>query len=181
MAFVRRRTTTSGDIFTTPGVCTTLIESYRDTSGRPRQRILANLYGEATPLEALAKLAAHREQLREEKAGLDQDLKGADNFYRWFTTASLDGQKFSADEKKEIDRLLPERERLIGRAKKVDVTLARIAKDGAAIKKHCNSSSAEIQAAIRKYKKALRDDEMVALAVNFHQKEIKKASRRFSI
>ncbi len=58
MAFVRRRTTTSGGLFTTPGVCTTLIESYRDTSGRPRQRILANLYREATPLEALAKLAA---------------------------------------------------------------------------------------------------------------------------
>ena len=61
------------------------------------------------------------------------------------------------------------------------VTLARIAKDGAAIKKHCDSSPAEIQAAIRKYKKALRDDEMVAAGIGFHQKEMKKESRRFSI
>ena len=181
MAFVRRRVTTSGGLFTTPGVCTTLIESYRDTQGRPRQRILANLHGEATPLEALAKLAALRERLREEKAGLDRDLKGADNFYRWFTTASLDGQKFSADEKKEIDRNLPARERLIGRAKKVDVALARIAKDGAAIKKHCDSSPAEIQAAIRKYKKEFRDDETKAAGADFFNKEMKKASRRFSI
>ncbi len=181
MAFVRRRTTKSGGPFTTPGVCTTLVESYRDTGGRPRQRILANLHGEATTLEALAKLAALRERLREEKAGLDQDLKGAENFYRWFTTASLDGQKFSAEEKMDIDRLLPARERLIKRAKKVDVTLARIAKDGAAIKKHCDSSPAEIQAAIRKYKKALRDDEMAAAGADFFQKEMKKESRRFSI
>ncbi len=175
MAFVRRRTTTSG------GVCTTLIESYRDTSGRPRQRILANLHGEATTLEALAKLAALRERLREEKAGLDRDLKGADNFYRWFTTASLSGQKFSAEQKKEIHQLLPARERLIRRARKVDCTLARIAKDGAVIKKHCDSSPAEIQAAIRKYKKALRDDETVAVGMDFHRKEMKKARRRFSI
>ncbi len=181
MAFVRRRVTTSGGLFTTPGVCTTLIESYRDTSGRPRHRTLANLHGETNLLEALAKLAAHREQLREVKAGLDQDLKAADNFYRWFTTASLGGHKFSAEEKKEIDRNLPARERLIRRARKVDVTLARIAKDGAAIKKHCNSSPAEIQAAIRKYKKALRDDETAAAGIDFHRKEMKKARRRFSI
>ncbi len=175
MAFVRRRTTASG------GICTTLVESYRDANGRPRQRILANLYGEATPLEALAKLAAHREQLREEKAGLDQDLKGADNFYRWFTTASLGGHKFSAEEKKEIDRLLPARERLIRRARNVDVTLARIAKDGAAIKKHSDSSPAEIQAAIRKYKKGLRDAEALAASLDFGHEQAKKERRRISI
>ncbi len=113
MAFVRRRATTSGGLFTTPGVCTTLVESYRDTSGRPRQRILANLHGEATTLEALAKLAALRERLREEKAGFDRDLKEADKYYHWFTTASLDGQTFSAEEKMFINGLLPARERLI--------------------------------------------------------------------
>ncbi len=181
MAFVRRRTTTSGGLFTTPGVCTTLIESYRDTSGRPRQRILANLYGEPTPLEALAKLSALRDRLREEKAGLDRDFKGAANIYLWFTTASLDGQKFSAEEKMDIDRLLPARERLIKRAKKVDVTLARIAKDGAAIKKHCDSSPAKIQAAIRKYKKALRNSEAMAVGADFAKKQLKKELRRFSI
>ncbi len=175
MAFVRRRTTASG------GICTTLVESYRDADGRPRQRILANLYGEATPLEALAKLAAHREQLREKKAGFDQDLKGADNFYRSFTTSSLGGHEFSAEQKKEIDRLLPAREWLKRRAEKVDVTLARIAKDGAAIKKHCDSSPAEIQAAIRKYKKGLRDAEALAAGLDFGHEQAKKERRRFSI
>ncbi len=181
MAFVRRRVTTSGGPFTTPGVCTTLVESYRNPSGRPRQRILANLYGEATTLEALAKLAALRERLREDRAGFDRDLKDADKFYSWFTTASLDGQKFSAEEKKLIDRLLPARERLIKRARKVDVTLARIAKDGAAIKKHCDSSPAEIQAAIRKYKKGLRDAEALAAGADFARKQVTKERRRFSI
>ena len=158
-----------------------MVESYRDANGRPRQRILANLYGEATTLEALAKLAALRERLRQEKAGFDRDLKDADKFYSWFTTASLDKQEFSAEEKKFIDRLLPARERLIKRARKVDVALVRIAKDGAAIKKHCDSSPAEIQAAIRKYKKALRDSEALASGADFAREQVKKERRRFSI
>ena len=60
-------------------------------------------------------------------------------------------------------------------------TRARIAKDGAAIKKHCDSSPAEIQAAIRKYKKALRDSEALAAGADFARKQVKKERRRFSI
>ena len=51
MPFVRTRTTKAGS------VSTTLVESYRDEAGRPRQRILANLHGEPDTLRALAKLA----------------------------------------------------------------------------------------------------------------------------
>jgi hypothetical protein len=41
----------------------TLIEAYRDKSGRPRQRILANLYGEQDTLRALAKLTIKHDVL----------------------------------------------------------------------------------------------------------------------
>ena len=40
MAYVRRRWTKADN------VSTTLVESYRDEAGRPRQHILANLYQE---------------------------------------------------------------------------------------------------------------------------------------
>ena len=52
MAFVRRRTTSGGTLVTT------LMESYRDAQGRPRQRTLANLHGAESADEALARLAA---------------------------------------------------------------------------------------------------------------------------
>ena len=48
MAYVRKRTTKAGS------VSTTLVESYRDETGRPRQRVLANLHGEPDTLRALA-------------------------------------------------------------------------------------------------------------------------------
>ena len=52
MAFVRRRTTSGGTLVTT------LMESYRDEQGRPRQRTLANLHGAESPDQALARLTA---------------------------------------------------------------------------------------------------------------------------
>ena len=52
MAFVRRRTTSGGTLVTT------LMESYRDAQGRPRQRTLANLHGAESADQALARLTA---------------------------------------------------------------------------------------------------------------------------
>ncbi len=52
MAFVRRRTTAGGTRVTT------LMESYRDALGRPRQRTLANLHGADSADQALARLTA---------------------------------------------------------------------------------------------------------------------------
>ena len=43
------------------------MESYRDEQGRPCQRLIANLHGEPTPLKALAKLAALRHVLLEQR------------------------------------------------------------------------------------------------------------------
>ena len=52
MAFVRRRTTPGGTLVTT------LMESFRDAEGRPRQRTLANLHGADSADQALARLTA---------------------------------------------------------------------------------------------------------------------------
>ena len=143
MAFVRRRTTKAGT------VSTTLVESYRNEQGEPRQRVVANLHGADTPLEALAKLAAQREQLREERAALEPDLEGAAGFYESITAASLGGHKFATHERQEIDRLMTARGRLLRRVEKLDSTLVRIQRDGAAIKQHVAASDDQIQAAIR--------------------------------
>ena len=71
MAFVRKRETKTG------AVSTTLVEGYRDDGGRPRQRVLANLHGAETTLEALARLAAQRQELRKERAELAPEVKHA--------------------------------------------------------------------------------------------------------
>ena len=52
MAFVRQRKTKAGSS------STALVGAHRDDQGRPRQRVLANLYGAQDTLTALAKLAA---------------------------------------------------------------------------------------------------------------------------
>ena len=69
MPFVRRR-----------GNSTTLVEAYRDAAGRPRQRVLANLRGTRSPLDALAKLAGLRERIRAEKKDVLSTLKNADEY-----------------------------------------------------------------------------------------------------
>ena len=175
MAFVRRRETKAG------GVCTSLVESYRDAKGRPRQRILANLYGAPTPLEALAKLAAQRERLRKEKAELRPALEDAEESYRTLTTSSMSGYKISSAERRAFDRLLPVRERLLKRAKAMDGTLARIAKDRAAIRRHCDAAPDEIQAAIRQYKKNLMDSEKVLMGAEFYYQSAKQDLQRLSL
>ncbi len=161
MAFVRRRTTRAG------GVSTTLVESYRDDTGRPRQRVLANLYGCATPLEALAKLATQRQALRKEKAEAEPELKAAKEFYTDVMTAQLEGRKFSVQERKEIDPLLRKRKRLLKRAENVASLLARIQSDGAVIRKHCDASQDEIQVAVRQYKESLKRAESMVIGSEF--------------
>ena len=68
MAFIRKRRTSSGNL------STALVEPYRDNAGRPRQRVLANLYGCETTLEALAKLSAQRHRLRQERKEIETML-----------------------------------------------------------------------------------------------------------
>ena len=175
MAFVRRRTTKAGT------VSTTLVESYRNEQGEPRQRVVANLHGADTPLEALAKLAAQREQLREERAALEPDVEGAARFYESITAASLGGHKFAPDERREIDRLMAARRRLLRRAEKLDAALARIRRDGVAIKKHVTASDDQIQAAIRDYKEQIKRAEAAMLGAELIAMQAKQERRKLSL
>ena len=132
-------------------------------------------------VDALAKLAVRRGRFREEKVGLEPSLKAVADFYERITTATLAGHKFSTEERKEIDRLMGARKRDLKRAEKADAALARIQKDGVAIKKHCEAPADEIQAAIRKYKKKLNDAEAMAAGVDHFGDQAKKDLRGLTI
>lgn len=175
MAFVRSRTTRAGT------VSTALVESYRDENGKPRQRVLVNLYGTSSTLDALANLAAQRQMLKDERAKLAPELRDAALFYKTVMTASVDGRRFSVEERKEIDPLLRARKRLLKRAEKVDSILARIQKDGAIIRKYCDASQDETQAAIRRYKKSLNEKEMMILGSEVFLEQAKRDFRRMSL
>jgi hypothetical protein len=173
MAFVRTRGTT-----------TALIEAYRDERGRPRQRLLANLHGEPDALSALAKLAVRRDDLRKERDTLTADAVDANKFYEIVTLNSLQGKQYSATERKEINTLLRQRERLMARIARVESDLATIQKDGAVIKKHCSATPDEVQAAIRAFKEKFHEAEMMSLGMEFglreQLKEVKAKLRRLS-
>jgi hypothetical protein len=152
----------------TRGVTTALIESYRDEEGRP---LLANLHGEPDTLSALAKLAARRKALRTELDALRRDEIDANQFYNVFTGKVLAGHQYSAAERKEIDRLLRQRERLLARITEIEATLAVIEKDGAVIKKHCDASAAEVQAAVHRFQKKFDDAEALSLGLEYALRE----------
>jgi chromosome segregation ATPase len=178
MAYVRQRTTKAG------AVSTALVEAYRDEKARPRQRLLANLYGEPDTLKALAKLAAQRETLRKEKEALAKDAAHANQVYETVTQSTLHGRQYTAAERKEIDQLMRQRDRLLKRLAKVEAGLAAIQKDGAIITKHCTATPDEIQAAIQVYKAELREAEALVwglgLAEMMRGKEARAALRRLS-
>jgi hypothetical protein len=170
MAFVRTRGTT-----------TALIEAYRDKDGRPRQRLVANLHGEPDTLSPLAKLAARREALRAELASLQEPAAEANEFYAVFAGNVLAGRQYSAAERKEIDTLFRQRERLMARMAKVENDLATIQKDGSAIKKHCSATPDEVQAAIRAFKEKFHEAETLGLGSEFVFKDAKAKLRRLSV
>ena len=172
MAFVRKRETKTG------AISTALVEAYRDEHGRPRQRVLANLRGAETTLEALARLAAQRHDLRKEKKHLQPELKAAEQFHsRWMITVA-DGRRFSRKDRLEIDQLLRARKRLLKRVKQVDATLARIGKEGAIIKRHCDASPDEIQAAIKAFQQEIEKAQAAVLGAEFFLYRAKADLRR---
>jgi hypothetical protein len=175
MPFVRQRTTRIGSI------STTLIEAYRDADGRPRQRILASLHGEPDTLCALAKLAAQRAALREEKQALEQDAIAANQVYEVVTQKALQGHQYSAFERQEIDSLMAKRKRLLKRLAQVEAALVTIEKNGAVIKKHCRATAEEIQAAIRAYQERYQEAEALVLNMDLALKEAKASLRQLSL
>jgi hypothetical protein len=125
MAFVRQRTTKTGSI------STTLVESYRDQNGRPRQRILANLHGEPDTLQALVKLAAMRDTLLER---LEEEHAEPRNRGEGFVLVS--------------ERALTKHNRRLAQCRQ----LTTIERDMAAIGKHLPPvSDAELRQAARRY------------------------------
>ena len=126
MAYIRQRTTKAGS------VSTTLVESYRDEMGRPRQRILANLHGEPDTLRALAKLAVTHDllfRLREEEHA-DPDKQGAG--FVLITERALTKHNH--------------------RVAQINRQLAVIKRELAVIDKHCSASDDEFQEAVQRYK-----------------------------
>ena len=172
MAYVKTRTTKAGSI------STTLVEAYRDASGRPRQRMLANLHGEPDALSTLAKLAARRDALRKEQDALTADAAAAAKFYEIITSNALQGKHYSPSERKEIDTLMRQRDRLLARMAKIETDLAAIQRDGAVIKKHCSATPAQVQAAIKAYQQKLDDAEARAVGAEYMLNDAKAKLRR---
>jgi hypothetical protein len=160
MAFIRKRDTEAGS------TSTALVKAYRDRNGHPRQRILANLHGEATLLDALAKLVAQRADLRKEKEDLDRGAANVNQAYEIAMKPVLYGHQYSPSERLEIDRLLKEKEQLLKYRAQVEATLATIERDGAIIKKHCSPTQGEIEAAVRAYNSRYRHCAAVMPAID---------------
>jgi len=159
------------------GISTTLVESYRDEQGRPRQRVLANLHGEETTLAALAKLAAMREWLHKERDDAAGDVIEAKQFYETVPQQTLHGVKWSAQERKEIDHLMRVRSKLLKRMQQIERDLGVIQRDGAAIKKHCCATPEEIQTAIKAFKKRHDDARNLVLGMEMMQGASLRESR----
>jgi hypothetical protein len=180
MAYVRQRTTKAGAVWTA------LVKSYRDASGRPRQRLLANLHGQPNTLQALAMLAAQRDALRKEREHLAAEAVRANQFYEAITRNTLQGHQYAPAERVEIDAMMAQRERLLIRFAKVDRVLATLERERAVIKKHCAATPDKIQAAIQAYKAKLREAESLVLGMQLASlmrgelKEARAALRRLS-
>jgi chromosome segregation ATPase len=175
MAFVRKRETEVGSI------STALVEAYRDAEGKPRQRTLANLHGAESTLEALARLAAQRDILREEKAALDPELKDAQEFYEQIMSAAAVGRKHSKVERRDIDRLLRARKKMMRRSEKIAAVLAQIEREGAVVKKHCAASPDEIQAEIQAFQERLNLAEGRALLADAELRTRRRELRRLKL
>jgi len=109
------------------------------------------------------------------------DMRSAQEFYTVVTSSTLQGRAYSIAERKEIDRLMRARKRLLKRAARIDADLARIQKDGPVIKKHCTATAAEVQAAIRKFKEELEQSDALATGVDFHRSMQKTERRRLTL
>jgi hypothetical protein len=152
MAYVRTRTTKTGQ------VSTTLVESYRDESGRPRQRILTNLHGEPDLLRALAKLTAMHDTLLEElQEGAESSKLGTG-----FIMVS--------------DRALAEYDH---RTARIVRQLATIERDMAVINEHLPPvGDNEFQATVRRYKEDCGKALYRAMGLAMASKQANAAVRR---
>ena len=157
MAYVRKRTTKAGSL------STTLVEAYRDKSGRPRQRVLANLHGEPDTLRALAKLAVNHDLLLKQR---EEEHAEPDNRGAGFVLVT--------------ERALTEHSR---RLAQLDHQLAAIERDMAVIDKHLlPASDDEFQQAVQRYKREFCEafERAVGLAIAHTSKPTPRYGERKS-
>jgi hypothetical protein len=166
MAFIRKRTTKNGI------VSTSLVESYRE-GGRPKHRTIANLHGAETLAVALGRLAAERDKLRKERSQLE--ITEAEAFYEVFTAETLAGRVWNIEERKEIDRLLRLRKHRLRRAEQIDTRLARIQREGGAIKRYCSATDDEIRTEAAKHAKRLHDLECLDLGLKMQSASFRRS------
>ena len=180
MAFIRKRRTSSGNL------STALVEPYRDSAGRPRQRVLANLYGCETTLEALAKLSAQRQRLRQEREQIHAMLASTSE---WATVAINVGADparakqlgVSAKEYRELSRLMKDRKKAKARLARIEALLKRVQTDGASIRKHVDATKQEIQQAIKDYQERLDKAEKMIQGIDFSVSMAKREFARLSL
>ena len=170
MAFIRKRRTSSGNL------STALVEPHRDNAGRPRQRVLANLYGCETTLEAVAKLAAQRHRLRQEHKEIKSMLANTSVYVEVAVRVGGDPAEakrigMTVQEYRDLSRLMRDRQKAQARLARIDALLGRIQKDGAVIRKHVDGTGQDIQKAIKDYQEKLSGAEAAATvaAVMAHQ------------
>jgi hypothetical protein len=158
MAYVRRRTTKAGS------VSTALVEAYRDKSGRPRQRVLANLHGEPTVLAALAKLWANSKALEVERDGLVEELRES-------SSAALDESGMPS-------ALMVRSEDGV-RLGTINAALAIIGREIPVLLEHCDASDEEINAAVQAFVKRRADVANAVLGGTFvYAEKLREAKRK---
>lgn len=147
MAFVRRRTTSGGTLVTT------LMESYRDERGRPRQRTLANLHGADNADQALARLTAVGSRLDRLLQAIEAEAEAVGH-----ALAPLDGRRDAAlPWEARIERAaLETRGRwLQGRGEQLRGSLAALESERSTLEAHRTWDDAKLRRAIEREGKAL--------------------------
>ncbi len=180
MAFIRKRRTSSGNL------SAALVEPYRDSAGRPRQRVLANLYGCETTLEALAKLSAQRRRLRQERKEIESMLAKTAEWAAVAVRLTTDPAEMkrvgvTAQEYRELSRLMVDRKKAKTRLDRIDALLGRIQKDGAVIRKHVEATDQQVQQAIKDYQERLNQAETMILGVEYSVSRAKREFARLSL
>jgi len=180
MAFIRKRRTSSGNL------STTLVEPYRDSAGKPRQRVLANLYGCETTLEALAKLSAQRLRLRQERKEIESMLAKTAEWAAVAVRFATDPAEFkragiTAQEYQELSQLMKGRKKAEARLDRIDALLGRIQKDGAVIRKHVDGTEQDVQKAIKDYQEKLSSAEAAATVAAVMAHQVQQEATRLSL
>ena len=166
MAFVRRRTTSGGTLVTT------LMESFRDEQGRPRQRTLANLHGADSPDEALARLAAVMARLEELCHSVEAEARAVAQ-----ASAPLAaGREAQLPWKARIERgALESRGRwLKARGAQLRAALAALDADRAKLQAHRTWDDARLQRAIKREGRALDDAAKAAVGERLAAKSLER-------